>query len=261
MIGKRSSITFGEWFNLWPDTFISVFDSIFGKQHFSWFCFKRSVIASFISITIVTLFWIAFADQQFLEFLERIGTSPRRNWYSVIVISVIILNTVPDYLSLLESRYVIKIMSNKKSNTTILILLFVDLIITGIIFLFFMVSGGTFALILAVDGYYNYIETRGFLDYLISDASSAFKSVIRFDIVNVGTIPDSIWFVSTYFTSVWVWLYIFAGFMMRAGRAFDIGMNVVKEYLNLEHAPLRTIGFLSVILLTVVYLVALPFVV
>lgn len=229
-----ASITFRDWFNLWPDTFISVFDSIFGNQHFSWFCFKRSVIASFISITIVTLIWIAFSEQRFLEFLEFIATSPISNWYLIIVISAIIMNTIPDYLSLLESRYIIKIMSNKKSNATILILLFVDLIITGIIFLFFMLIGRNVALILTVDGYYNYIETKGFLDYFISDSILVFEFATGFRITIVGTIPDSIWLFSTYFTSVWVWLYIFTGFMMRVGRAFDIAMNVVKEYLNLE---------------------------
>lgn len=255
------SITFRDSFNLWPHTFISVFDSIFGSQHFSWFCFKRSVIASFFSITIVTLIWIAFFEQQFLEFLELTGTTPYRNLYSIVVISAIILNTIPDYLSLLESRYMIKIMSNKKSNTTILILLLVDLIITGIIFLFFMFSGMNFLLFLTINDYYNYIENEGFLDHFISLSSSNFKAVIRFRPTTVGTIPDSIWFISTYFTSVWVWLYILTGFIMRSGRAFDIAVKVVKEYLNLEQAPLRTIGFLSVILVTVVYLVALPFVV
>src|SRR5713226_6286568 len=31
---------------LWPETFVGVFDSLFGEEHFTWKCFVRSCAAS-----------------------------------------------------------------------------------------------------------------------------------------------------------------------------------------------------------------------
>ena len=47
-------------FRSWPKKFAEIFDLIFGEKHLSFRCFRRSIIATTICVTIILLFWISF---------------------------------------------------------------------------------------------------------------------------------------------------------------------------------------------------------
>jgi hypothetical protein len=92
----------GQKVGSWPETFAKVFDRVFGTRHLSWECFWRSSLASLLSVVFVWLI-LFFVEPNLL------GTvwTRFRGYPGIWIICVIMANIVPDYLSLLESRFVL----------------------------------------------------------------------------------------------------------------------------------------------------------
>ena len=67
-------------------------------------------------------------------------------------------------------------------------------------------------------------------------------------------------FASTFFTSVWLWLYAvsvpFSRLMVRMGG----GVGFLLKVTDVEHHPFRSMGFTSVVLLSLIFLMGLPLV-
>ena len=66
--------------------------------------------------------------------------------------------------------------------------------------------------------------------------------------------PVSAFFYSTFVTSVWLWLFVAAGLTLRVLRVAILGLRHVGRILDTDEAPLRALGFVSMILVTVVML-------
>jgi len=99
-----AQLSLEDHFTSWAKIFSGVFDHIFGTRHPSRRCFRRSSIASLIAVLVMTLFWAYLRTEEFMAFIDEDGTVVG---ILVIFITSVILNLVPDYLSLLESRYVL----------------------------------------------------------------------------------------------------------------------------------------------------------
>jgi len=89
----------------WPSMFAAVFDRVFGERHLSWRCFWRSCVASLVAVIIPTLVWAAIRPVEMTSFIQQY-TKGGAIW-GIFGISAI-LNFLPDYISLLESRYIIR---------------------------------------------------------------------------------------------------------------------------------------------------------
>lgn len=94
----------------WPHTFVQVFDRVFGSRHVSWRCFVRSALASFASIVVVVLVWGALRPSEFRAFVAEEGAA---TGLIVVLGSGALVNVFPDYLSLLETRFVIGRMKSR----------------------------------------------------------------------------------------------------------------------------------------------------
>lgn len=98
----------------WPNFFVQLFDRIFSKKpkpggeslpewrkHLSWHCFWRSSVASGLGILLLLLIAVT----------SDISVLPENDWGVVFgwafLISVF-LNLLPDYISLLETRYLLR---------------------------------------------------------------------------------------------------------------------------------------------------------
>ena len=114
----------------WPGQFAAMFDRIFGEKHMSWKCFRRSSLASITSAIIVTFVWIALRPNEIRELFED------HILFGIMVISMsmifwsLVFNLLPDYLSLLQTRLIIRWMSSSNSLPIILILVICDLIVS-----------------------------------------------------------------------------------------------------------------------------------
>ncbi len=64
-----------------------------------------------------------------------------------------------------------------------------------------------------------------------------------------------VWIYSTFLTSVWLWLYALSGFLVKTIARSRKGLHFLQEHLNIEEHPLRSMGFVLMLLVTVVYVV------
>jgi hypothetical protein len=50
---------------------------------------------------------------------------------------------------------------------------------------------------------------------------------------------------SAFITSIWLWLYAGAGFLLIAARRLDIGFRCFNRHFDIEHKPLSAIGLVA----------------
>jgi len=287
----------------WPTAFAAVFDRVFGARHLSWRCFLRSCVASVASVAIVTLLWVVVRRDEASLFLDTLGEGLLLGL--AVLLATLAINTVPDYLSLLETRYVLHWMGLRPSLGRILGLLALDCLVTAllaaaVILLFasrvnYTVSGqvhrldslatvrqflGTTVLPLTAE--------RGvpiLLQVTIDVPASRLKSAaaqIEAELsappgrrppaaqsqptraarrgeppltVRISGPPWGIFFYSTFFTSVWVWLYALAGGLLKLAQALGVAWRGLRWLLDIEQKPLRSMGLVANLLITLVYLV------
>ena len=222
----------------WPMTFASVFDDIFGKKHFSWRCFRRSCIASFVSLTIMILLWLSMQSHVYdpgeILFCLALGA---------------IVNLIPDYFSLLETRYIIKKISNTSSTIKILGLLAIDIIATVFIFVFPLILFSVFEM---VD------RGRFSFSYLFSEMAELLVSGFLFedDDTLFGPFPTfGIWLYTTFFTSVWIWLYVLSGLIVKVGAFSGILIGRMRRILDIENKPLRSMGMVCILFVSLIFLI------
>ena len=55
--------------------------------------------------------------------------------------------------------------------------------------------------------------------------------------------PFSIFLWSTYFTSVWVWVYAFSGVLVSVTRPLTQGMVFFRKTFDVENKPLSSMGY------------------
>ncbi len=91
----------------WPSAFAALFDQIFGERHLTLHCFLRSCLVSLCGVLIMFGIWAFNYPPSVKEYFEC-------NPYPVIgyVPSFPFITTLPDYLSLLKSRRLIKAMGH-----------------------------------------------------------------------------------------------------------------------------------------------------
>jgi len=227
----------------WPASFATLFDRIFGERHLSARCFWRSCAASFASVVVITTLWMAVRPHQFARFIQNSNYI----FLMLIFVSACALNLIPDYLSLLETRYFIRFMSRTHSLTRIAAFLFLGLVISAVIIsIAFLYWGMPFVY---RPGHPVFESFLGMLSHLITLSS-----------VSEGIPSFGICFYSTFSTSVWLWLYALSTLLVRAERHLGLGLRRFRSIIDIDKKPVRCVGFVAVVLVTLVYLMAAPFV-
>ena len=245
------------WLQRWPDEFATLFDRVFGQRHLSWQRFYRSCLATTFAL-LVTL----------LAFLIVAGVSPSEYWANwktsrYMVIWLVILPTVnfiPDYLSLIETRFLIGRLRSNPSLIRVVLFLCLDLGATATIFcifysLFYLLSS---------------IPLSNLADYRWNDVVYAFRytgSVLlkwstspELDINRVSRFETGIVYFTTFFTSVWLWLYVLAGIVAKIlERILRYPWHWLKEgFLDLENKPLQSLGWVASGLVFIGFALASP---
>jgi len=234
-------------FSSWPATFAAAFDNIFGERHFTWRCFFRSCIASLIAVVIVTCIWGALHPDQFSAFFQT------DEWYERIGALFILgatINFIPDYISLLETRYVIRRISDDPSIGRALVFLAIDVAATTAILL-----GGI--ILVSIIGVF-LTEGSVSVGEFIEAAQIGFPELLIEEILPLSSdSPPSIgiFFYSTFFTSVWVWLYALSGAIVKLVTYLGVGVKYFKRFFDIDNQPFLCLGVVSMIIVSLIYLV------
>lgn len=168
----------------WPHFFCQLFDETFGEKYWSRKCIFRSTLASVLSVLVM---WIMFEG---FDLRERASPDPV-SIFSVLLVALLV-NALADYVSLIETRTILQHIHRVQSIYGQLFVLMADAIITGVIILFALWvfvktpwhDGGEFSIELIL---------------------GAFSTL-------------SIFFFSTFITSIWTWLYILSTWSIRLFR-------------------------------------------
>ncbi len=202
----------------WTTQFCLLFDSIFCHRHTSLKCISRSVIASLIAVAVLTILL-----GPVLGLTERMPGE--QSFIGVLALGAVI-NLLPDYASLFQTRWILQKFKTLPSFFGQALVLLLDLLMTGAI-----IWGGILA----------YHVIRGI-------APPDFFEVIG------GFTVYSIFFYSTFLTSIWAWLYCLSSWIMR------LFSGKLSSILDVEKRPLQQLALISSLLLAALMLAprALP---
>lgn len=226
----------------WKSTFGDIFDGVFSDKHWSWRCFWRSSLSSLLAVIALTLVWVS---------TDPVGVENTTKWLTkpevvLILLSPVIFNLLPDYLSLLETRFVLKKLGGPGHNFAFIVL---DLVFTFLIatVTFFL---GVFILSSLEDGRLDWTS------FILS--SEVFFSEVLVFRSRVIDIPISVFFYSTFLTSIWIWLYICGVGVLRALQTLGRSTRFLHAVLDIDKKPLKSIGFVTMILIVGLFALAAP---
>lgn len=220
-----------------PQWFIETFDGIFGDRHLTWRCFWRSCVASIMAVFVMTVVWAVLNPISWQQFLRYVGVDAGVDAFRMIFIFAFFLNLVPDYISLLETRWIFRKVAHAGMKELI-VLLVLDAILTGVIFF----SGvGIIILIYSVNTG-DWVGVHTVLEFL--NAFILFRG---------SEIPLGIFFYSTYFTSFWLYLFIAASVATKLLYSLGRTGNQVLALLKIEEKPFNSMGLLLIGLLTLAF--------
>jgi len=116
-----------------PSSFASLFDHIFGDNHWTPKCLAASSFFSFVGVAIITSLAVALGLLP-VNFVPSILENPiaALSAFLFIIVTSIAYNVIPDYVSLLETRWLVGKAQTAKNLALILVL---DLALTFLIFI------------------------------------------------------------------------------------------------------------------------------
>jgi hypothetical protein len=130
---KKMSPTFQNW----PETFTKVFDRVFGEKHLSEKCFNRSLLASMIVAGITWFYLVATGSSPFADSMKfavgKEGIVRTWSWHAVLIGFMGLTNVLPDYVSLLGTRYFLFLTSRAKTGTMVAAFVIGDMIVSLVI--------------------------------------------------------------------------------------------------------------------------------
>jgi len=243
----------------WPKIASSLMDRVFGDKHLSWKCFIRSAIAS--SFVVLLLFFVPrlpdFIDDPLLiYFLDET--------ILIILIFAIFINFVPDYLSLLETRIIVHFLNRSDDGINFqssIMWLAIDFLITTCIVYFGFCLFGIF---LGLSGQYHVYGKKPFSNEWLQFTINGFFETI--DILHtcfqyiLGLNKDigreriyMPFIISTYLTSIWLWLYLVSGFVVRTAYRVERFQDFIDKTLKLDTHPLQVMALILVAVFSAIY--------
>lgn len=209
----------------WIPDFNRVFDRLFGARHLSWRCFFVSAAIS-VAMFCLVFFLISGAGELLDEITHEEDLSVKIGMYLGLGFVAALMNVLMDYLSLLETRWMLGLRIN------MVLKLVLDLVLTALIA-------------------YLWTHVAMYLLYLMSDVSKQDEmSFIAFCVSMMdryslilsqgGKVMEVLKpaIITTFFTSIWLWLYGLAQLTIRI-LAYT---TQFVQILNIEKAPVRAIG-------------------
>jgi hypothetical protein len=245
-------VKIGQKVEPWHDTFSRIFDRVFGQTHFSWSCFSRSCLVSYGVAAISILTSASLVPGPFH------GWTVVRNNILALALGSVVGNVLPDFISLLETRFSLQFLSKRPS----IILTFGVLVLD----LFFTTGLAILAARLArwamIDLRIRYsaalieqqLENTALPLWVKAGQRLGFHELVSFPgIFFIQNNFALLYILPAFFTSIWLWLYAGSGFILKAARRFDIGFDWFNRKLDIEKHPLQSIGLVAGTLVAVVY--------
>lgn len=207
----------------------NVFDGLFSNQHFSWRCFYRSCLASFLSVAacFLTMLGVMGIDSlsnvyrnSQLNFGQRIqgaGFEFSSAEYLVWVLVIpLVMNLLPDYMALYKTRHLMGWVGQRKTFWSAGCALIIDQVGTylsfflGLLLATIVVMAG----VLGGELVWEVFQEPGGVTSSVSGHLLHLLAAMNQPVVMIPCV------VSTFFSSFWLWLF---GFSIIFPKISDIG--------------------------------------
>jgi hypothetical protein len=235
-----------------PAQFGDLFDQVFGDRHASWRCFGRSTGASLVAVLIVGATLNAVGETPPILSITLDRALDGSLLPGLGLLALLSVNAVGDYLSLLETRLAIRIVGKRGA---VLRTLGVDLLLTAMISVVFVSLGTPIQSELLWESLLPREANPEFLGSFQLIIPSFTDGYGRF---RVGA-PEML-FLSAFFTSVWLWLYTASVLLSRVLLRMNSGVGFLLRVTDVERQPFRSMGFVSVVIVSGLFAMGLPLV-
>ncbi len=193
----------GEYESTWAHQFGLMFDRIFGEKHYHFRCILLSAIASGLAVLAL---WFLF-DR--ILGLITLRTDTGLSLTQVLLLGAAI-NLIPDYISLYETRWLLKQFERIRNPLGQLAVLVVDAALTGLII---------------------FLGIKAFLWITGAAQISVVEMMALFSIY-------AIFFYSTFLTSIWAWAYCVSSWLSRMSAS-------LRNWLDVAGSPGRILALFS----------------
>lgn len=271
VLTKESKQSLGRWIRnidvgersaRWAAPFSQLIDKVFGRRHFSLKCFLRSSLASFVAVLLLgSLWYLQLPKENHLDFVFVDGNNSTRlpAWmlYMVhftgpgynermpvftILATPFVMNVLPDYFALLETRWTIKKMAEARSRLAsigyLALNMALNLIIAAIFFTLMKLFG-----MWVVDKPIGFDDFDELLDRQFLYGLSMFSQTLPPYVTGNG-----IFIYSTFLTTLWAWLFVMSGALLRAGAAFGLAKRKIEGWFDVDDKPLTALAWVSIVL-------------
>ncbi|NQY80476.1 MAG: hypothetical protein HRT47_09210 [Candidatus Caenarcaniphilales bacterium] len=237
---KNSAVTWltnndlsDQYYKDWGSIFLATFDGLFTKKHLSLECFKRSAIISLTTFIFVFYLFENFKDETATyQLRDLVIMSPL--FFTV----NIFWNILIDYLSLLETRYILRWLIKNTSPLKVTSILLLDLLATGLIYFI----GSVLFLLILIFGYANELVIS-IINYMTKSFDK--DGLIIFYILGF-------FFITTFFTSIYLYLYLISSFTIKNLVKLNPILRFLKERLAIEKQPFISMGVILVLLISLI---------
>ena len=218
-------------------------DAVFGPRPLSVRFFIRSCCASVLMVVVMTAFWFLF-NLRYVLSDDVLFAKAWREFALVVGLLMLALNLVPDYLSLVESRYVVRRMAGKRWHVVLGWLVGDFVVTTAIIVIAVFVASRVIA-----------SEKTWWHDLTL-----AIQTVRAGFSLRQANGAMGIFIYTTYTTSVWVWLYAATAIAAKAlyrGRKLRWAFVNLFDAKTLRQKPFMVLGRVGAVLTTAVTVIAM----
>jgi hypothetical protein len=230
----------------WLRVFTWSFDQVFGRKALSWQRIRRSWVISTVVVIGLTLLWAAIRREQFYALLTH-ADRDTLGIFKGVLFTAYILNLAPDYISALQTHLLITYFQSRKLllSWTIPVLI-ADAAFKTVIFLIaYTVFVAIFATLYAF-----FKEIRDVWSATgFTTLESAWKEFFKFgpylSAQNPGNPSLGIFYYSTFFPSVWLWLFMVSMYVFKALFALLRFLGLTRWLFDIERYPLRVIGIIA----------------
>ena len=159
---------------------------------------------------------------------------------------VALVNLIPDYISLLETRWVLSKLTEVKKTSSHILLLFSDIALTLLVQLPFLFIGmwifSDWIIYISIANIFEVNPLEYPLEYILSIADSILMVIATALLLDDSFQFAAIFIWTTFFTSIWIWIFLLSYLLIRIGFQFRGGIRFLQYALPIQEKPLRAIG-------------------
>ena len=245
----------------WASIFVDVFDRIFGVRYGSLRFVLMSATSSFTFASLLTLSWATRHPEAAGYIAQPFAT------FLLFCFILVLTNLVPDYLSNCQTRYILGRLAASPNSTpsrshirNMLKWLAIDFVLTTVLAAAFVIpislvannfwaASAIFATI-EIPTPFNLVDFLTlhpveFRTYVPDDNHAGYRSSF--------SLPYGVFFYTTFFTSLWLWLHVIASLFIRTAHHFFGPDSAIMTLFGFKRHPLWAQGGVCALLVGTAY--------